>query len=136
MRYLLDVNALLAFGIIDHEFHEIVARWVHTLQSQGTLEIATCSITEIGFVRIVSQTLQYRFTTHEARSLLMRLKQKDASVFTFIADENDISRLPGWVRSPKQITDGHLVRLAEENGAVLATLDRKTPGAFLISSAD
>ena len=133
MRYLLDVNVLLAFGIIDHEFHALVAEWVRTLQAKGSLEMATCSITEIGFVRVVSQTPQYRFTTQEARSLLMRLKQKDAAGFTFLDDNSDISRLPGWVKNPRQITDGHLLRLAEANHAVLATLDKRIPGAFLIS---
>jgi hypothetical protein len=49
-----------------------------------------------------------------------------------IADTHDISHLPEWVKTPKQITDGHLLQLARANGAVLATLDRRIPGAFLI----
>jgi predicted nucleic acid-binding protein len=132
MKYLLDVNALLAFGIFDHEFHERVAGWMRGLRSKGTLKLATCSITEIGFVRIVAQTPRYRFTTAEARSLLMQIKRRDAAVFTFISDSNDIARLPNWVSSPKQVTDGHLAQLAEANNAVLATLERKIRGAYLI----
>lgn len=132
MTYLLDVNALLAFGIFDHEFHERVAGWIRGLRSKGILKLATCSITEIGFVRIVGQTPRYRFTTAEARSLLLQIKRRDAAVFTFVPDFNDIALLPGWVRSPKQVTDGHLLQLAKANNAVLATLDRKIPGAFLI----
>jgi len=37
-----------------------------------------------------------------------------------------------WVKTPKQITDGHLAQLAKANGAILATLDGRIPGAFLI----
>ena len=40
--------------------------------------------------------------------------------------------LPGWVRAPKQITDGHLSKLASANGAVLATFDENIPGSYLI----
>jgi len=34
--------------------------------------------------------------------------------------------------SAKQTTDGHLAQLAKAKGAVLATLDGKIPGAYLI----
>jgi hypothetical protein len=33
---------------------------------------------------------------------------------------------------PKQITDGHLSRLANRNGATLATLDENIPDSYLI----
>jgi hypothetical protein len=50
----------------------------------------------------------------------------------FIPDDHDVSQLPGWVKTPKQITDGHLAQLAKANGAMLATLDAGIPKAFLI----
>jgi hypothetical protein len=52
--------------------------------------------------------------------------------FTFIPDGQDISHLPRWVKTAKQTTDGHLAQLAGANSAVLATLDRRIPQAFLI----
>jgi predicted nucleic acid-binding protein len=51
MIYLLDVNALVALGFINHEFHDRLAAWV---QSQNSPNLASCSITELGFVRAVS----------------------------------------------------------------------------------
>jgi predicted nucleic acid-binding protein len=132
MKYLLDVNALIAFGIVDHEFHYRVGRWLSALISEASLELATCSITELGFVRVVAQTPRYGFTTSEARGLLVRIKARHAGVFTFFGDDQDISQLPGWVKNPKQITDGHLVQLAKVNGATFATLDMGIPGAYLI----
>src|SRR5215469_8605218 len=130
MKYLLDVNALVALGFLQHEFHERVATWVRTSIVKGTVELVTCSITELGFVRILVQAPQYGFAVSQARDLLLRLKA--ASALKFIPDDHGISHLPGWVKTAKQTTDGHLVALAGANGAALATLDPKNSGAFVI----
>jgi predicted nucleic acid-binding protein len=132
MKHLLDVNALVALGFLQHEFHRRVAGWVHTLASKGVLELATCSITELGFVRVLVQAPQYGFTIAHARNLLFRLKTGNALKFAFIADDHDVSHIPAWVKTAKQTTDGHLAQLAKAKGAVLATLDGRIPGAFLI----
>ena len=129
MIYLLDVNALVALGFLNHEFHDRVALWV---RSQNSATFATCSITELGFVRVLTQAPAYGFTVAQARALLLRLKEAGAPRFAFIADEHDVSHLPGWVRTPKQITDGHLAKLASANGAVFATLDENIPGTYRI----
>jgi predicted nucleic acid-binding protein len=105
---------------------------VHTLAARGVPELATCSITELGFVRVLAQAPQYGFTVAHARSLLLRLKTGNALKFTFIPDDHDISHIPAWVKTAKQTTDGHLAQLAKAKGAVLATLDGKIPGAYLI----
>lgn len=132
MKYLLDVNALLALGFVEHEFHERVYTWVSVLGETGAPEITTCSITELGFIRVSAQVPRYGLTVPGARALLRRLKASSNLNFTFIPDDHDLSYLPDWVNTPKQITDGHLAVLARANGAILATLDRKIPGAFLI----
>lgn len=128
MIYLLDVNALLALGLFEHEFHHRVSAWV---RRQRERSLATCSITELGFVRILTHAPAYGLTIAEAQGLLLRMKRKDVK-FSFISDDHDASRLPAWVKTAKQVTDGHLSQLAVSNGAVLATLDEKIPGAFLI----
>src|SRR5712691_10603095 len=94
--------------------------------------LATCSITELGFVRVLAQAPQYGFTIAHARTLLLRLKTGNALKFTFIADDHDVSHIPAWVKTAKQTTDGHLVQLAKAKSAILATLDERIPGAFLI----
>jgi predicted nucleic acid-binding protein len=129
MRYLLDVNALVALGFVNHEFHDRVASWV---RAQQFPMLATCSITELGFIRILAQAPAYGLTVAQARTLLLRLKESNLSRFTFISDDHDVSHLPSWVKMPKQTTDGHLAKLASANGGVLATLGRKIPGAYLI----
>ena len=129
MIYLLDVNALVALGFINHEFHARVASWV---RSSNAPQLGSCSITELGFLRVLAQAPAYGFTVAQARTLLLRLKEGRTSRLTFIADEHDVSHLPGWGRAPKQITDGHLSKLATSKGAVLATLDESIPGSYLI----
>jgi predicted nucleic acid-binding protein len=132
MTYLLDVNSLLALGVLHHEFHDRVSAWVSRLSKKGIPDLATCSITELGFVRVLGHAQQYRFSVVQARELLLQIKNSEAIHCTFISDGHDISHLPRWVKSPKQTTDGHLVELARANGAQLATLDGNIPGSFLI----
>jgi predicted nucleic acid-binding protein len=134
MTYLLDVNSLIALGVLEHEFHRRVASWVAGLAQNGVPELATCSITELGFVRVLSQAESYRCSVTEAKELLRTLKAGEIAPSAFISDELGVSRLPQWVKHPKQITDGHLLELANAHGAQLATLDERINGAYLIPS--
>jgi len=129
MIYLLDVNALVALGFINLEFHGRLAAWV---QSHNSPHLASCSITELGFVRVLAQAPAYGFTVTQACTLLLRLKEARTSPLKFIPDEHDVSHPPGWVRAPRQMTDGHLSKLASANAAVLAALDGNIPGSYLI----
>lgn len=132
MTCLLDVNALVALGFFQHEFHHRMAAWVRASMAKEPFELATCSITELGFVRVLTQAPQYGFSVSQARDLLLRLKSSNILVFKFLTDDHDISRLPAWVKTAKQITDGHLAQLARAKGVILGTLDRRIPGALLI----
>jgi predicted nucleic acid-binding protein len=130
MRYLLDVNALIAFGHTEHQFHERVYAWAQMLSNDKTPQFATTPITELGFVRIVAQV--YGVTIAQSKSLLQQLKEFEELDFIFIADDQDAGKLPSWVERAKHTTDGHLSELAKANNCVLATLDSKIPGSFLI----
>ena len=129
MRYLLDVNALIAFGVTQHQFHQRIVDWI---RSQRGSIFMTASVTDMGFVRVVASVLMYDLDVSQAKSLLLGMKTNTAQPLTFLTDGNDISALPAWVKTPAQVTDGHLVQLAKSNGAVLATLDKGIPGAFFI----
>src|SRR5688572_26847921 len=132
MRYLLDVSSLLALGIEEHQFRPRIRRWLVSLSESGIPKLATCSITELGFVRIASQVSEYGFTVENARTELSRLKSSSDYDFRFIKDGNDISKLPVWVKLSKHTTDGHLAQLAKSNRAILATLDESIPDSYLI----
>jgi uncharacterized protein len=130
--YLLDVNVLLAAGIQGHEFHEHTANWMNQAAA-GKEAFATCAITELGFLRIALQASYTGPAVTYGQKLLALLKSSRQFPFQFLVDDRDAAQLPQWVKRPKQITDGHLVALAEARGAVLATLDKKIRGSFLIS---
>lgn len=130
MRYLLDVNALIALGHTAHEFHPRMADWAKDLSIHSVPEFATTPITELGFVRIVSHV--YSITIEDSKLVLQELKDETNYNFRFIEDGQDASLLPSWVIYSKQTTDGHLVELAYANGCVLATMDEGIPGAFII----
>ena len=127
MRYLLDVNALIAYGFRQHDFHDRVGAWIRSRRGNHFM---TCSITEFGFVRVLGNIRTYGMNVADAKSLLQELKAWKAIPLEFLADGNDISALPAWVKSPAQTTDGHLVQLASANEAVLATLMRGFQGRF------
>ena len=92
MKYLLDVNALIAPCIAQHQFHSRVATWIN---SQRGAEFLTSSITEIGFVRIAAQVPIYTLDGVQAKAILTSVKS--SMPLGHIADANDIRALPGWV---------------------------------------
>jgi predicted nucleic acid-binding protein len=129
VKYLLDVNALLAFGIFHHVFHARVVAWTGRLRGA---ELLTCSISELGFVRVAAQAPAYGFTVAQAQTLLNGLKAQHNPLIKFVPDGIDTAQLPVWVRTPNQTTDGHLLQLASAHRAGLATFDKGIPGAYLI----
>lgn len=133
MKYLLDVNALIALAVVDHAFHKRVLRWADGVLQNSDTALLTCSISELGFIRVLVQG--YGMSIEVSRDALGRLKRSRLSAFAFVTDDHDAERLPAWVKMGGQITDGHLLELAEAHGAKLATLDQGIPGAFLIPLA-
>src|SRR5271168_630530 len=85
------------------------------LEAAGVPNLATCSITELGFVRVLAQTPEFGFNVAGARSLLLELKVGSIPKFTFLRDGQDIATLPAWVATGRQTTDGHLLELAKAN---------------------
>jgi predicted nucleic acid-binding protein len=53
VTYLLDVNVLLAMRYVHHVHHDRTICWLRNLETGGaSARFASCSITELGFVRI------------------------------------------------------------------------------------
>jgi toxin-antitoxin system PIN domain toxin len=130
VRYLLDVNLLVALGHMMHVHHGQAQRWLAGLDP-GT-ELGTCAITELGFVRVSVQAgLQPDVAT--ARVALQKMKASCPVKFSLWPDALGADRLPRYVKGPGELTDGHLLELAREHHARLVTLDLSIPGAMLIS---
>jgi predicted nucleic acid-binding protein len=131
MKYLLDVNSLIALGHSGHEHHIKTIAWFITV-SKSSEALASCSITELGFVRVAVQVrLQPDVAT--AQKALQKLKSSSHMPFEMIADILGADQLPAFAKTPQRLTDGHLLELARVHEMKLVTLDKGIPGALLIS---
>ncbi len=125
MKYLLDINVLVALGHGSHTLHAVTERWLHRMQSAGA-KLGSSPIAELGFVRVSVQSGLLPDVA-AARRVLARMK---ASVeIELWADAIGADNLPAYVAKPAQLMDGHLLELARTHGAKLATLDTGIPGA-------
>lgn len=130
MRYLLDVNALIALAHTGHALHAKAMNWYSSV-SASARGFHTCSITELGFVRVsVITGLQPDIET--AKQALNALKSSSSVRFELIADNHGASQLPTFVKKAQGITDGHLLELAKKSAMQLVTLDRNIPKAMCI----
>lgn len=125
MVSLLDVNVLVALAWPNHVHHDIARDW---FQQQGSDGWATCSITQIGFVRVSSNAhaIGPAKTPREALDFLGLLTRAEGHQFwqddVEIADSKLLARdqLVGY----RQVTDAQLLALALRHDGTLATLDR------------
>jgi predicted nucleic acid-binding protein len=136
VRYLADVNVLIALGWQAHTSHHRVEAWIESLQRDGGMTLVTTAITELGFLRVSLQIPGYSIDLTTAKKVLGSIKQIKRVTHAFIPDNLGFGDLPGWVRFPEQITDGHLSELATKDKALLATLGRRIPGAFVIPRSE
>ena len=130
MRYLLDVNALIALAHTGHSLHAKALGWYRSVLPSAT-GFHTCSITELGFVR-VSVVTGLQTDIAGAKQALGALKSSSKVQFELIADDLGVAQLPAFVKRPQAVTDGHLVALAQSNSVRLVTLDRRIPGSWYI----
>ena len=122
---------LIALGHTLHVHHVRAERWLKSVTPKAE-GLATCAITELGFVRVSVQTgLQPDVAT--ATKALASLKASSPIRIELWSDALGVDKLPRYVKKPAQLTDGHLLELALENGAQFVTLDGDIPEALLIS---
>jgi predicted nucleic acid-binding protein len=130
VRYLLDVNALIALAHSGHMSHAKASLWFRSIANTAR-GFHTCSITEIGFVRVSILTgLQPDIAT--AKQALDALKSSSKIRFELIPDDLGAAHLPAFVKRPQSVTDGHLLELARKNSMQLATFDQAIPNALHI----
>lgn len=132
MKYLLDVNVLVAWGWSDHVEHERTVTWIAAARKQKATMLLTSAIPELGFVRISVQRTAGRVTVKEASKTLAGMVTSLGARHVFLADDRPARDFPEWCHHASRTTDAHLLRLAEAHGAKLATLDTGIPGAFLV----
>src|SRR5207245_6230562 len=75
VKYLLDVNALLASIWINHPDHEKADRWV------AGKNLATCAISELGFLRVSTNPKAVKADMASSRHLLEGFLRKHRPEF-------------------------------------------------------
>ena len=123
VKYLADVNVLIALTDEEHIHHERVTRWFDT---SGHRDWGVCAFSEAGFLRVMTNPKGGGRSVEAATALLARLSNYAGYRFWPIAE--------GWasltapfierVFGHQQITDAYLLGLAVKQGGVLVTMDK------------
>lgn len=126
-RALLDVNVLLALLDSDHVDHVFAREWLH---SEITAGWASCSVTQNGFVRIVSQA-RYPSPVAPAQAIARLAAASTSAHHQFLASSVSILESgtvnPTKILSSRHVTDVFLLALATAHNSRLVTFDRSIP---------
>lgn len=132
MKFLLDVNVLVAWGWEDHSAYDRAGSWIAEIIKIRSGMFLTSAIPQMGFVRVSVQRSGGQVIPAEAGDRLKNMINTLGSKHQFLPDDQTSLIWPEWCRSASRTTDAHLLALAEAHGAKLATLDSAIPGAFVI----
>jgi toxin-antitoxin system PIN domain toxin len=123
VKYLADVNVLIALLEEDHVHHKLVAQW---FEASNEDEFGVCVFTEAGFLRVTTNPKAGSRSIEGALEALESLDNHAGYRFWPMTE--------GWaslvkpflerVHGHQQITDACLLGLAVKEGGVLVTLDK------------
>jgi hypothetical protein len=127
MRALLDVNVLIALLDAAHVHHQLATSWLGTNIRPGW---ASCPITQIGCIRIMSQPAYPNVQPAALVAERLRLAAKDRHHEFWAADTNLLAtpavNWTGILRS-RLVTDAYLLALAVAHKGRFVTFDRQVP---------
>ena len=122
---LLDINILTALLWPTHEHHDVAHRW---FGGRADAPWATCSLTQLGFVRIVSNPAFSRDALSPMEALALLGENLALPAHEFWTDGQQVPRavkgMEARLHGHKQLTDAYLLALAHRRKGVLATFDR------------
>ncbi|MBU6398905.1 MAG: PIN domain-containing protein [Verrucomicrobia bacterium] len=113
MKYLLDVNVLLAAAWANHPQYATADAWL-----EGK-SVVVCPLAELGFLRISTHKKAIAASMEDARRALEKFLSETKA--TRIAD--DLPALESHAENSEQVTDQYLATLADRHGYKMATLD-------------
>ena len=125
MKYLLDVNALIAWRHSRAPHHQGFHRWA---AETGFKQLATCALSELGFIRVSMQAFGY--SLREAQSALEEIKRATGG----FVDGAPSPKLPVWAGTAARTSDAYLAQVAASAGLILATFDGGIPSATHIGN--
>jgi toxin-antitoxin system PIN domain toxin len=126
--WLLDVNVMLAWLWPAHEVHKAAQAWMHTHRQEPW---ATCPVTEMGFLRILTnQSFSPNAPKWPEAVKILRKQTADSPSHSFWQDSLSLAevdlRLGSRIKGPNQITDAYLLAMAVHNKGRFVTFDYRT----------
>ncbi len=123
VKYLADVNILIALLDEDHIHHKLVVKWFDATDED---EFGVCAITEAGFLRVTTNPKAGWNTIETALDSLASLNNHSGYRFWSISQGWSTLAAPFMERvfGHQQITDAYLLGLAVKQGGVLVTMDK------------
>jgi hypothetical protein len=122
---LLDLNILTALLWPAHEHHEVAHRWFAARADAGW---ATCALTQLGFVRLVSNPAFSRDALSPAEGLALLAENVTHARHEFWTESLEVpvavKDMEERLQGHRQLTDAYLLALANRRKGVLATFDR------------
>lgn len=122
---LVDLNILVALLWPAHEHHEAAHEW---FGGRGQARWATCPLTQLGCVRLMSNPAFSRDALHPVEALALLEKNLAHPAHEFWPDRLPLSAAVKGVEAGltghRQVVDAYLLALARQRQGVLATFDR------------
>ena len=122
---LLDLNILTALLWPAHEHHDAAHRW---FGQRASARWATCALTQLGFVRMVSNPAFSRDALAPGRAVALlgdNLSHPGHEFWTESLQLPDaVKGLKHALQGHRQLTDAYLLALANRRKGVLASFDR------------
>jgi len=122
LKYLLDVNVLIALSEMEHVHHQLAAKW---FDSPG-LDWGLCAFSEAGFLRVTANPRSGGHPIAESGDVLAALAVRPGYRYWPIAASWATLSAPFQERihGHQQITDAFMLGLAVKEDGVLVTLDK------------
>lgn len=136
--WLLDVNVLLAWLWPAHEAHKAANIWMQHHRQESW---ATCPITEMGFLRILTnQSFSPNAPRWAEAVTILRNHTEGNPHHSFWQDSVSLAemdvRMGGRIKGPNQITDAYLLDLAIQHKGSFVTFDYRTQSLAPKGSAE
>ncbi len=123
VKYLADVNVLIALLDEDHIHHTLVVSWFDASVQE---ELGVCGFTEAGFLRVTTNPKVGPHSIEDALDALASLNNHAGYRFWPITEGWAVIAAPFRERvfGHQQITDAYLLGLAIKENGVLVTMDK------------
>ena len=136
MIRLADINVLIALADPNHSLHRSARAW---LRAKPRMALATCALTENGFLRIYGHPSYPGGPGSPARAVedLKAYRRRDGHCFLpcdLSFDDAVFKEVEGV--TPKQLTDLYLLALAGRHGIRFATFDGTIPAGRVRGGAN